>query len=81
MFYTYVLYSEKFDKIYVGSTSGIEKRIASHNEGKSGYTKKYIPWKLIYYEEFTTRSSAMKKEKEMKTHQGRDFIRKKISVG
>jgi putative endonuclease len=81
MFYTYVLYSEKFDKIYVGSTSGIEKRIASHNEGRSGYTKKFITWKLIYYEEFTIRSSAMKREKELKTHQEREIIRKTISVG
>ena len=81
MYYTYALYSQKYDKIYVGSTSDIEKRLANHNEGKSRYTKSYVPWELIYYEEFVTRSSAMKREKELKTHQGRESIRKKITVG
>ena len=78
MYYTYALYSRKYDKIYVGSTSDIEKRLSNHNEGKSRYTKRYIPWELIHCEEFPTRSSAKKREKELKTHQGRDFIRKKI---
>jgi putative endonuclease len=78
IFYTYVLYSEKFDELYVGQTSKLQKRIIDHNEGKSRFTRKYIPWKLIHYEEFQTRSLAMKREKELKSHKGRDFIRKEI---
>ncbi|MCW8823314.1 MAG: hypothetical protein OQK63_04470 [Ignavibacteriaceae bacterium] len=37
-----------------------------------------MPWELVYYKEFPTRSLAMKREKELKSHKGRDFIRKEI---
>jgi putative endonuclease len=39
---------------------------------------KHLPWELIYYEEFDARSVAMKREKELKSHKGRDYIREKI---
>lgn len=51
MFYTYVLYSEKFDEIYVGQTNNISSRLERHNDGKVFSTKKYIPWEIIYFEE------------------------------
>jgi len=31
MFHVYVLYSVAFDKIYVGMTSDLEKRVFAHN--------------------------------------------------
>ena len=75
MFYTYVLYSVKFDKLYVGQTNFLQMRLEEHNRGLSNFTKRYTPWQLIHYEEFKTRSEAMKREKEFKSHKGRDFIR------
>ena len=75
MFYTYVLYSVKFDKLYVGQTNFLQMRLEEHNRGLSNFTKRYKPWQLIHYEEFKTRSEAMKREKELKSHKGRDFIR------
>jgi putative endonuclease len=35
----------------------------------------YIPWKIVYSKEYSTRSEAMRREKELKTHRGRDYIR------
>jgi putative endonuclease len=35
-------------------------------------------WQLIYSEEFSTRSQAMKKEKFLKSGQGREWIRDNI---
>ena len=32
MFTVYVLYSEKYDKLYIGDTSDLKKRLLSHNE-------------------------------------------------
>ena len=32
MFYTYILYSKKFDKIYIGYTSNLKNRMLSHNK-------------------------------------------------
>jgi len=81
MFYAYVLYSEKFDKIYIGQTNNISIRLEKHNSGKVNSTKAYLPWKIIYYEYFKTRSEVMKREKELKSHKGRDFIRKKLLNG
>ena len=81
MFTTYVLYSRKYDKIYVGQTSDLERRIEQHNSGKHRYTKRYIPWQVIYTEQFQTRSEAMIREKELKSHQGRNFIRNKLLNG
>ncbi len=42
MFITYVLYSEKYDKIYIGFTSDLESRLLSHNMlATKGWTVKY----------------------------------------
>lgn len=75
MFTVYVLYSEKYNKIYIGYTSNIEQRLLSHNELETkGFTLRYKPWKLIYSEVFSEKSEAMKREKQLKTARGRAFI-------
>ena len=79
MFTTYVLYSEKYDKIYIGYTSNLQQRLLSHNElATKGWTIKFRPWKIIYKEKFETKSEAMKREKQLKSYQGRTFIRNLI---
>jgi len=79
MFTTYVLYSEKHDKIYIGYTSNLQQRLISHNElATKGWTIKFRPWKLIYKEEYETKSEAMKREKQLKSYKGRTFIRNLI---
>ncbi len=79
MFTVYALYSIKYDKLYIGFTSNLEQRLLSHNElATKGWTIKFRPWKLIYSEEFEDKKSAMKREKELKEHKGRDFIRSQI---
>ncbi len=75
MYLTYVLYSQKYDKIYVGQTNNLLLRLKEHNEGLSKYTSRYIPWELLYCEQLETRSEAMRREKELKSHKGRDFIK------
>jgi putative endonuclease len=79
MYTVYVLYSRKFDKIYIGSTSNLEQRFLSHNElSNKGWTKKFRPWEIIYKEEYDLKSDALKREKELKSFKGREFIRKQI---
>jgi putative endonuclease len=75
----YVLKSLKDGNLYIGQTSDIEKRFTEHNSGLCKSTKSRIPFKLIYQEEFKTRSEAMKREKELKTGKGREFIRKMLA--
>lgn len=75
MYYVYVLYSEKYNKIYIGYTSNLEGRIKSHNKlGKKGWTIKYRPWVCVYTEGFESKEEAMKRERWLKTGAGRRFI-------
>ena len=76
MYTTYVLYSEKYDKIYIGFTSDLERRLLSHNElATKGWTVRYRPWRLLYTEEYEEKSDAMRRERELKSYRGRLFIR------
>jgi putative endonuclease len=75
MFTVYVLYSKKYDQIYIGYTADLDNRFLSHNElATKGHTIKYRPWVIAYIEEYETQSEALKREKQLKTAQGRRFI-------
>jgi putative endonuclease len=75
MFTVYVLFSKDYNKIYIGFTSNLEQRMLSHNElSKKGWTIKFRPWQLIYKEVYEFKLDAMKREKELKTAKGRNFI-------
>jgi putative endonuclease len=73
-FYVYILKSRKDGSYYIGSTKDLEERIERHNQGRSTYTKAKRPWKLVYFEEHHDRSSASKREKEIKRRKSKDFI-------
>jgi len=52
---------------YVGITKDLESRVAEHNAGRgSAYTAARRPVRLLWYEEYETRSSATKREREIK---------------
>lgn len=75
MYYTYVLYSPRHDKIYVGYTSNLQGRLDSHNIfSQKGWTINFRPWDLLYSEQYPTKQEAMKREKELKSAKGREFI-------
>ena len=75
-FYTYAIYSESCDKIYVGYSADPDKRLANHNSPLNhGWTSKFKPWKLVHCEEFETKKDAMFREKQLKTAKGRKFVR------
>ncbi len=74
-FYAYILKSKFHNKHYYGHTSDLNKRIVDHNAGLSTYTKTYLPWELIYFEEFSTRSEAMKREKYFKSLNGYHWLK------
>jgi len=66
MFYTYILYSQRLDRYYVGSTNNLTRRLGDHNRGKDKYTRKGSPWELKYFEPFSTRQEAYSRELEIK---------------
>lgn len=82
MFWVYVIKNNETDKIYIGQTQDVERRLRFHNEikpGKRAYTNlnKGI-WRLVYKEEFETRSEALAREKQLKSSRGRDFIHNQV---
>jgi len=79
MFYTYILQSNKNNKYYVGSCENINKRLMMHNKGLVKSTKNGIPWKVLFTEEFSDRSSAFKREKQIKSWKKRSAIEKLIN--
>lgn len=69
--------------LYTGYTNDLIKRLKKHNEGKGAkYTKSRSPVTLVYYEEFETKSLALKKEiaiKKKKRIQKIDYINQNIT--
>ena len=75
MFTVYVLYSQSHKKIYIGYTSALEERFKSHNElATKGRTIKFRPWEIVHTEIFESKRDAMRREKELKSARGRDWI-------
>ncbi|HSW54010.1 MAG TPA: GIY-YIG nuclease family protein [Ignavibacteriaceae bacterium] len=79
--FTYILYSLKINRYYVGSTDDLDWRLERHNLGWGRYSKKGIPWKLIYYETFQTKTQAIRREKEIKSKKSRLYIEKLVKAG
>lgn len=74
MFFTYILYSDSTDHYYIGSCSDLVTRLHRHNAGWSRSTKHGVPWKLLYHEEFPTKSAAIKREYAIKRKKSRAYI-------
>ena len=75
MFYVYVLRSLKSNKRYIGFTAKQpEKRLEEHNLGSNKWTRVNKPFKLIYKERFLDKTEAIKREKFLKSGQGRKYL-------
>jgi len=66
MYYVYIIESEQSGIFYKGSTSNYINRLAQHNEDINAYTKGKGPWKLVFVQQFETKTEALLKEKKLK---------------
>ncbi|MEK7584636.1 MAG: GIY-YIG nuclease family protein [Patescibacteria group bacterium] len=73
-FYVYVLESLKDGHRYIGFTSNLRRRLEEHQKGLSFSTKSKRPLKLIYYEAGLSEEDARRRERYLKTTQGRRFL-------
>ena len=66
MYYTYL--AECADRtLYCGYTDDVKNREMVHNSGKGAkYTRSRLPVKIVYCEEFETKSEALKREHAIK---------------
>ena len=79
MFYVYILFSEKDGKLYTGYTKDLELRFEQHQKGYVESTKNRRPFKLIYFEASLNQADALKREKYLKTHYGKMFLKKRLA--
>nr|MBI5455401.1 GIY-YIG nuclease family protein [Candidatus Levybacteria bacterium] len=68
------------NQIYIGSTKDLRKRLKDHNSGKEISTKRYLPWRLIYYEAFIEEKLARIREHKLK-HNGNALRELKKRIG
>ena len=66
MFFVYVILSYKDQTTYIGSTENLEKRLIEHNAGKTKSIKHKVPFELVYYEAYQTKTQARKREIKLK---------------
>jgi len=81
MYFVYALFNPKYNKIYIGQTKDLNNRVKLHREKvfSNSYTARFDgEWKLVHSEKFGTRKEALIREKQLKSYQGRRFIRKLI---
>ena len=77
-YYVYILRSIKDGKWYTGFTADLRKRFTQHNNNKSTYTKGRGPFELIYYEAYKNKTDARSREKQLKSGQGKGYLKKRI---
>ena len=66
MWFTYILLCID-NSYYIGISNDPEKRFQDHKNGKGGrYTRSHKPTKIVYTQEFQTKSEALKREIEIK---------------
>lgn len=66
MFYTYILKSNKDNKLYVGYTNNLKRRIQEHNKGRNISTAHRGTFSLVYYESYKSQKDATTREKQLK---------------
>ncbi len=77
----YILQSYVDNSYYIGTTVDLEERLIEHNSGTKGYTSRIKPWKVVYIEEYQTRTEALKREKYLKNLKSKKYIEKMIRLG
>ena len=78
MFHAYVLKSINHDFFYKGHCEDLDERLMQHNSGMTQSIRPYMPFIIVYSEEFLTREEAIEREKYFKSAAGRRFLKKKL---
>ena len=83
MYFVYAVYNKENKKLYIGQTKNLEVRLKLHKDKKfkNSFTARFSgEWKLIYEEELTDRKEALAREKQLKSYQGRESLKRYIPL-
>ncbi len=78
MHYIYVLKSLKDGKMYTGSTKDLKLRCEQHDKGLVQSTSHRRPLELVYYEACLSKEDSLRRERYLKTHYGKMFLKKRL---
>jgi predicted GIY-YIG superfamily endonuclease len=79
MWHVYLVKSEAVPgERYVRVTPDLKQRLIEHNSGKSPYTSKYKPWKLVTYLAFSDKQKAESFERYLRSGSGHAFASKRL---
>jgi putative endonuclease len=76
MYFVYILRGDSSGRHYTGHTADLVQRVGQHNDKITKSTKNRGPWKLVHHEEFSTHKEAMRRERFLKSGQGREEVRR-----
>ncbi len=79
--FSYIIYSSKLDKYYVGACTDLERRLYEHNIGHSKFTSTGILWEKKYAKYFETLLEAKQFELKIKKMKSRKYILGLIAEG
>lgn len=77
-YFLYILKSEKDNNLYVGITRNVQERLREHNAGNDRSTKSRRPFRVVYEEQFDSKSEAAKKEWFLKNTPEGGILKKKL---
>ena len=76
--YVYVLRSLKDGLFYVGYSEDLRQRVTEHNKGKNTSTKNRRPLELIFYEAYSNKKDALRREAYFKTTKGKTTLKQML---
>jgi len=81
LFFVYAIRCQD-ESLYIGQTDDLARRWKEHKSGQGAdWTKAHKPIRIVHYEEYVTREEAVAREKELKTTNGRRWLKEEIATG
>ena len=74
MYFTYILYSEKCNRYYIGYASDVNARLERHNAGKVTATRNCLPYHIKATKEFQSEPEARREELRFKKQKSRKYL-------
>jgi len=74
-YYVYILMSLKDNNFYTGFSANLKKRLSYHQQGLVKSTTDRRPLKLIFYEVYSNKMDALRREKYFKTTDGKKALK------
>ena len=74
MYFSYILWSEKCDRYYIGYASDVNDRLERHNAGKVTATRNCFPYQIKAKKEFQSELEARREELRLKKQKSRKYL-------